>query len=106
MDSPQTDVRDVNLDELETLAHAATAGPWRWTDHRVPDLLGRAGDPGTYEYEREVIEAAHWGDCGCRSACTLELNIRPQDRAYIASVNPATVLALIGRVRELEARIA
>lgn len=93
----------LNLDELEQLAAAATRGPWRWSDARVPDLVGVAGDPEIYQYESEVLEATHWGGCECRSACELELNITTEDAAFIAGTGPDVVQALIARIRELEA---
>lgn len=94
---------DVNLDELEGLCDGATRGPWAWTSHRVPDLVGVTGERGVYEWETEVIEATHNGECGCRSACELELNIKAEDAEYIARTSPDVVRVLIQRIRDLEA---
>lgn len=93
---------------LRELAEKATRGPWRWTDHRVPDLVGRGGDPDIYEYDTEVIEAEHHGECGCRSACELNLAVGPFDAEFIAAADPQTVLALLDerdRLRNALARI-
>ncbi|MGN7186976.1 hypothetical protein [Microbacterium enclense] len=95
-----------DLDALETTARAATCGPWTWDDRLVPSLGGMAGEPGVYEYRKPVLEAEHWGECGCRSACTLELNVAPEDRAHIASASPDVVLALVARLRAAESVIA
>lgn len=75
-------------DDVVSRARAAlqgvTRGPWRWTDHRVPDLEGRAGEPGVYEYDSTILEADHHGECGCRSACQLDLWINDIDARFIA----------------------
>lgn len=92
----------IDLDELERLASAATGTQWAWNDYRVPDLEATVGDPESYIYRTEVIEATHSGECGCRSACALELNIKPEDAEFIAATGPEVVRALIERIRELE----
>lgn len=91
----------IDLDEIQRLADEATPGPWHWTDHRVSDLVGIGGDEH-YSYETEVLEATHGGECGCRSACILDLTINDHDRAFIAAARTA-IPALVARVRELEA---
>lgn len=94
----------LDLDELDRLAAAATGGTWTWDQYRVPTLATKVYDADLdYHRDVEVIVAEHYGDCGCRSECILELNISDADKAFIASTSPAVVAALIARVRELEA---
>lgn len=74
-----------DLDALAALAREATAGPWfrpiaNDTAIRSDDV-DIAQTVGAYELEWQRMEA---------------------DAAYIAAANPAAVLALIARVRELE----
>jgi hypothetical protein len=87
----------VDLDALQKLADEATPGPWTWTDHRVPDLEGVAGNED-YSYQIDVLAAAHYGECGCRSACTLELYVNKADSDFIAAARTA-VPALIAELR-------
>lgn len=96
---------DLDLDAIERTATDATRGPWTWTDHHIPDLEGRAGDPDAYEYSVTVLEASHWGECGCRSACNLELEISEADKAHIAAASPDVVIALIARLHAAEAAL-
>jgi hypothetical protein len=81
---------------LRERAEAATSGPWRWEQYRddLPYLVGRGGDPATYAYDTEVIYANHSGECGCRSACYLWLEVAHSDRDYIATMHPGVGLAL------------
>lgn len=72
------------LAEIKARAEAATEGPWEWTAYRVPTLEGWKGDPAVYRYQTEVLEADHNGECGCRSACQLDLTIAPSDAKFIA----------------------
>lgn len=97
----------IDLEALAATAGAATRGPWRWEQFRYgpPNLVGRAGEIGIYEYDREVIEASHTGGCGCRAECTLTLEISPEDRAYLETVSPDVVIALIDRVTTAEAAL-
>ena len=76
---------------LRERSTAATGGPWHWEQYRddLPFLVGRDGDPTTYAWDEEVIQADHHGECGCRSACRLELTVRREDQAYIATVDPS-----------------
>lgn len=75
--------------ELRKLAETATPGPWHWDDHRVPTLYGRGGELGVYVWEAEVLEASHNGECGCRAACMLELEVAPSDAEFIAAARTA-----------------
>lgn len=100
---------DASMSELVDRAKASlegvTPGPWKWSDYRVPDLMGRAGDPESYEYDTEVLEAEHGGECGCRSSCTLELNVKKEDREFIATARQL-VPELIAEVERLQAESA
>lgn len=85
------------LAEIKARAAAATEGPWEWTQYRVPTLEGWKGDPATYRWQTEVLEADHNGECGCRSACQLELTVLPPDAEFIAHARtdvPALVAAV------------
>lgn len=96
----------IGLDNLRAIALAATGRNWRWNKYHygTPDLVATVGDPDVYEYEQEVLEVVHDGG-GDRRDCHLELNIEPQDAEYIAAAGPDVVLALIDRIRELEAQV-
>ena len=104
MPENSTSPLDVGLDNLRDIALAATGRDWRWSDHRVPDLIATFEVSDDYVSSRTVIEADHDGGCGCRRDCQLELNIEPQDREFIAATGPDVVMALIDRIRELEAK--
>lgn len=93
------------LDDIKARAEAATDGPWKWDNRRVPTLNGMAGSRDVYRYETEVIEADHNGECGCRSACQLDLTVGPADAEFIAHARtdvPALVAA-VEAVLELHA---
>lgn len=68
------------LDELERLARAASRGPWEW--YAGTTLLSP---------DAQVL------------AIDLPEFICDEDKAYLAAANPDAVLALIARVRGLEA---
>lgn len=97
----------VGLDNLRDIALAATGRSWRWNSYHygTSDLVATVGDPETYEYEQEVLEVVH-NDGGGRRECDLELNIEPHDAEFIAATGPDVVLALIDRIRELEAQVS
>jgi hypothetical protein len=82
------------LAAIRERAEAATEGPWVWDTHRVPTLSGRVVSPD-YTYDTEVLEANHSGECGCRSACELELDVKPHDAEFIAHAR-TDVPALVG----------
>ena len=70
---------NIDLDELERLARVATSGPWPQECRRLV-------------YFREYLR---------RTGAE-----RPdEDVAFISAANPAAILALIARVRELDARM-
>lgn len=93
--------------EDEAVARDAAGGPWTWHeyvrkgDDPVPYLTGRGGDPETYAYDVEVIEPDHSGECGCRSACRLELRVRREDQEHIARHDPSRVQADIAAKRRI-----
>ena len=85
------------LDEIEAAAKKATPGPWR-----VEEGIGI--DAGEYD---EVISP---GQVSCMSYCyggssTIDGDNLDADMAHIATMDPATTLALIAEVRELRARL-
>ena len=96
------------IEEIRQREENATRGPWAWDGHRVPTLSGRAGDPDIYEYDTEVIEASHSGECACRSLCTLELEIGPWDRMFIANARDDIpfLLAEVERLTAANDRLA
>ena len=76
-----------DLDKLETLARAATPGPWSWwTSNSTLRLTGADGRDGgvLYGYARHGN-----GDVNCA----------PNDQAFISAANPAALLALIALAR-------
>jgi hypothetical protein len=74
----------IDVDELATLANAATPGPWTFAARAVRVTNGpSAGMP--------VAEQGDFDD--------------DEDMAHIAAANPATVLALIERLRAAEAEL-
>lgn len=90
----------IDLDALERIAQAATPGPWEWEppsedDWPSADQSLVTSRPGSDGY-RDVVVAG-WGyDASGTDASD-------EDRAHIAAFDPPTALALIARVRELEA---
>ncbi|WP_175401163.1 hypothetical protein, partial [Gordonia sp. UCD-TK1] len=59
------------------------------------------GDPVVYEYDTEVLEVHHNGECGCRSACELEVTIPSADAEFIAA-SPTLVAGLLDELDCLE----
>jgi len=92
---------ETRLAEDEAIARAATRGPWKWDDYRVRTLYGRAGEVGEYEWDTEVIEASHEGECACRSLCTLELTVSAPDADHVARHDPARVLREVAAMRDI-----
>lgn len=89
---------DLNLDALEATARAATPGPWRWDEN-----YGDPGDTGlalTNDARKEIVGAYNYHCCAFRD----EPNVGEGDAEHIATFDPPTVLALIARLREAEAR--
>ena len=75
----------LNLDNLESKAKAATPGPWK-----SAYVKGHAFD--------QVFVEVNGGEFLCDVYGKTSV-----DAAYIASANPATMLALIAHIRELKA---
>ena len=91
----------LDLTRLRQLAEGATPGPWEWEPWEGSgngDLLGppRIDDYGTgpQEYRDKIIVT----DCG-------QYPPEDNDRAFIASVSPDVVLALIERLEAAEAAL-
>ena len=80
----------LDLDELESKAKAATPGPWKCVAHVESLLLGVQSVDGV---PISVI-------AGDRPLTNMRQAIA--DNAHIAAANPATILALVDRIRELE----
>lgn len=83
-----------DLDELERLAKAATPGPWEVysePDVGMPSTLMALRPSGdrVIKFFRDPLEP-----------------LSREDLDFAAAANPATMLALIARIRELEAREA
>ncbi len=100
--SHSEDMTELDTNPIQARAFNATRGPWKWTDYAVPTLQGRAGDPETYEYDTEVLEATHDHGCGCRRDCTMELTIRPEDAEFIEHAR-TDIDALLAEVKRLRA---
>lgn len=75
---------DLDLDQLEAVARAATEGPWTFC--------------GTDNNDECRMEHGPFPDCGY-SHWTM---MRPEDAAFIAAADPPTVLRLIAMAREGE----
>lgn len=93
------------LDQIRGREQHATRGPWTWDGYRVPALSGRGGEAGVYEYDVDVLSAEHHGECGCRSACTLELTVSPFDADFIAHARD-DIRVLLAEVDRLTAALA
>jgi len=86
----------INLDELETAAHAATPGPWRESPSYVPYGSVVSDSPiGNISIDADDHVKAYGGYLVAESV-TLE------NRAFLAAANPEAVLELIDRVRIAE----
>lgn len=94
-------ITELDLAPIEARADAATDGPWTWDGH---DLNGWSGDDH-YRFEEGVLVITHDGGCCCRAACHLEVDLRPQDAAFIAS-SRTDMARLLGEVRRLRAAVA
>jgi hypothetical protein len=76
----------IDLDKLEALAKAATPGPWE----TIPTC-------------ENIVRVPFDGARGLEGLSVADCRTDPV-AAFIASANPATILALIERSRELEER--
>lgn len=80
----------MNLDDLEKKALAATRGKWK------------DGSPGDADGFRHVFIETSDGLYGQ----TIAQWVLPQDAAHITANSPDVTLALVARIRELEAEVA
>jgi hypothetical protein len=81
----------IDLDAIEAVTRGATPGPWEV----------RRGEPW--------VIAKGWGNLKSILHVELPKNQTPTQRAdmhHIATMDPATTLALVERVRELEEEVA
>lgn len=100
---------DNTLANIRARAEAASRGPWRWESWRddLHHLIGRGGSPEVYEYDVEIIEPEHFGECGCRSACYLTNTVSKADREFIAHARTdvTQLLDLLDEQRAVIARV-
>lgn len=90
----------LDLAALERLAQAATPGPWR---HYCNKLRPQFGGIINEVQQIKGPPVVHW--VGFDSSDMTQKQ-REFNAAYIAAAHPQAVLALIARVRELEAETA
>lgn len=103
------------LDEIEAKAKAATPGPYYWcTPNHCADV--KKAEPRTLstrapvKHEHVLIPAIALSGISKGDIVRLgigvsaEIHARPEDEAYFVRCDPQTVLALVRRIRELEAR--
>lgn len=83
---------DLDMDNLEALARAATPGPWLWWTSNSYMRLSARGDGDVMHGERLYD-----------GVCTV--NIKRADAAFTEALDPATVLALIDLARRAPAPI-
>lgn len=89
---------DVDLNELERLARAASEGPWEW--HAPTDVL----DDDLGRFTSPAGEVCGFGVAGPTYDCVCGNPPSDNDAAFIAAANPQTVLALIQMVRSAYSR--
>lgn len=82
------------LDDLETKARAATPGPWHVNPYYPKGAVQTPDGP---------INQSRYVESGRGCICTT--SNKGDDVDHIAAANPATVLRLVARVRELEAAL-
>lgn len=85
----------VDLDELERKVQAATQDEWQWRPTDVDVLEGK--------HDAQVVLFPDLS--GAPGIDTAVIVASTTDRAYIAAASPPVVLALIARIRELEATL-
>ena len=84
-----------DLDNLRTLAQAATPGPWE-ADHREVSQSWSRPEPWQTVASHEVDCMAY---CYGGAGRGIE---RPEDAEFIAAANPDTVLDLLDRLKAVE----
>jgi hypothetical protein len=88
----------VDLDKLEALAKAATAGPWRTDGRCIDQLTDSAGQGFPLDVYPDSVEVVRAGDDGGIP--------RDADASFIAAAHPEAVLELVAEVRRLRAEVA
>lgn len=74
------------IERADAIQEGVTRGPWKiesWAEGRIFSIVGRGGDPEFYEYDTEVMEAEHYGECGCRSSCELSVIMSDEDKRFV-----------------------
>ena len=85
---------ELNLNELERLANAATPGPWSWTSNEGWSY------PQTQVKTEQGTKIARFVDAAPQFCCTVgEARQEWKNAAFIAAANPAVVLDLVRRLR-------
>jgi hypothetical protein len=99
--SPVTSVTDELIDELELLASKATKGEW-WIDSHGHKMVSHDAD-GTHS----IFQAMDIVNPAVRHPETGNLSHWPNDwdASFIATANPATILALLSERAELKREI-
>ncbi len=94
----------LNLDDLATLAKAATPGPWTAEDDGDAQLEKPRypGHGATSVYANEDCEWHVVADCSCNHTCRDDEQ-QQINAAFIAMLDPQTVLALIDELLDLRA---
>jgi len=87
------------LSQLEAAARVATPGPWHWDwdDGTLPTLCSEWGE------DRDPTVLGCYVCDACKEIKGRCLAPNEDNAAFIALANPATILALIGRLRKAEA---
>ena len=80
----------IDLSALRTLAEAASPGPWAIEPHPYGNSPARS----IHVADRDADEFPVVSQLGC-GCCDVGLDADAEDLAYIAALNPATVLRLL-----------
>lgn len=90
---------DIDLEKLEQLAKAATPGPWAWKH------FGRMTEPPVLiaNHGRRPVIIADGNTRDISNGILKPMFPGQPNSDYIAAANPETMLALIQRIKKLEA---
>ena len=97
----------IDLDEIERLARAATPGPWFHCQpfQTVPAVRTIHGPVPGQRVDYVAREPAPVHRPAIIPMEGRETTTRSHDMAFIAAANPATILALVARLRAAEAAL-